>query len=651
MSDSEPTNTSDGNNESEPPSTITEALLYLCKSDELSIATLKETINNPGLSPVYNGRYDYKHDPDKTLFVFHHACENKNVTLEIIKFLLDNSIKCFPNAPQTLGIGFASWQGDEDNSALEAYPLHIACGNDYCPGDVIRFLVDRYPPALKHVSNINEGVNYNDAYDAGLPLHYYLSRNKNVDIDTVKLLVETYPQSILIPGDEENDEICYPIHALLLNEWTNNIHEILTYMHEHNPASHHVLNASSGTPLHVACQSQGVNLAIIENLCNAWPEAIRMIDNAGYLPLHDLCRNKKIDETDSLEILQFMLDADPTLPRVTTGEGYLPIHLAVDGMSTAFCKALIKAYPESARMRTDDGRLPIHEACCYGDSDTVQYLLEIYPESINTQNNEGWSPIHLAAQFGRAKTIELLLKYDPDAASKTAQNPMEEGRLLPLYLASFSSSGNLETIKVLYDAYPEAIHVRAEGTTPLSVAIMMRKQEVVNFLHTQDVYARNAQDLTTMTTPDANGWLPLHQALRDNAPLGSIKLLVEGNLSALRTADSRMAFPLHLASEFSSVKVVRYLIEEHDGIPMGQLDANKDSILHYACRAANFDVIKYLIESHPSLVALAEGNEKDELPIHLLCEAGEIREDSDDSTLYIETVWLMLLADPEALMS
>ena len=35
----------------------------------------------------------------------------------------------------------------------------------------------------------------------GLPLHYYLARNSNIDIDIVKLLVEAYPQSLLVPGD------------------------------------------------------------------------------------------------------------------------------------------------------------------------------------------------------------------------------------------------------------------------------------------------------------------------------------------------------------------------------------------------------------------------------------------------------------------
>ena len=140
-----------------------------------------------------------------------------------------------------------------------------------------------------------------------------------------------------------------------------------------------------------------------------------------------------------------------------------------------------------------------------------------------------------------------------------------------------------------------------------------------------------------------------HHALKDGAPLGSIKLLVEGNPSALRTADRKLAFPLHIACEFSSVQVVKFLLEL-EGIPVSHLDTNKDSILHYACRGRNLGVIKYLLENHPSLVASVEMNLNKDLPLHLLCEAGKSRKNSD-RTLHIETIWLMLLADPEALMS
>ena len=82
-------------------------------------------------------------------------------------------------------------------------------------------------------------------------------------------------------------------------------------------------------------------------------------------------------------------------------------------------------------------------------------------------------------------------------------------------------------------------------------------------------------------------------------------------------------------------------------------DTNKDSILHYACQGGNLEVIKYLLTNHASLVASAEVNQKRKLPLHLLCEAGkDDKVDSDDnSTEYVETIWLMLLANPEVIVS
>jgi len=154
-----------------------------------------------------------------------------------------------------------------------------------------------------------------------------------------------------------------------------------------------------------------------------------------------------------------------------------------------------------------------------------------------------------------------------------------------------------------------------------------------------------------MAAQDKNGWLPLHHALKDKAPLGSIKLLAKGNPFAIQVAGHKGVFPLHIACEFSSVKVVKYLVEEIFSIPMGQLDTNKDSVLHYACRGGNLGVIKYLLGNHPSLVSTAEVNEKGKLPIHLLCESGKVKVDNDDSTEYIEIIWRMLLANPEAIVS
>ena len=53
-----------------------------------------------------------------------------------------------------------------------------------------------------------------------------------------------------------------------------------------------------------------------------------------------------------------------------------------------------------------------------------------------------------------------------------------------------------------------------------------QKAQVINFLEAQLVYAEKSQDMAALSTLDENGWTPLHHALKNNAPLGSIKLLV-----------------------------------------------------------------------------------------------------------------------------
>ena len=72
-------------------------------------------------------------------------------------------------------------------------------------------------------------------------------------------------------------------------------------------------------------------------------------------------------------------------------------------------------------------------------------------------------------------------------------------------------------------------------------------------------------------------------------------------------------------------------------------------LLHSACRGRNLEVVKYLLDNHSSLVASAETNQKGKLPLHLLCEARKDKVDVD-SAEYVETIWLMLLSNPEAVV-
>jgi ankyrin repeat protein len=126
-----------------------------------------------------------------------------------------------------------------------------------------------------------------------------------------------------------------------------------------------------------------------------------------------------------------------------------------------------------------------------------------------------------------------------------------------------------------------------------------------------------------MMTPDEEGRLPLHTALQNNVRLGSIKLLVRGNPSAIRTLDNNFALPLHLASQHhQSASVVHYLLEL-DPTTLRAVDFDHNTVLHYACRGANYDSISLLLDKSDA-VSVSERNAQKKLPIDLLFESDEV---------------------------
>lgn len=331
---------------------VSAKLLDICNSDELTLDALQERINSLEPSTIHDARRE------KSLHLytfFHRACLNKRITADIMSYLLE----IFPEATSTF----------EESPSIhprqpthKAYPLHLACYHQFCPGSVIQLLIKEDPELAKVKGRVHDESNI--IAPSQLPVYYYLSRNNNVDIGTVKVFVN---------ADEQGPDY-YPIHAVLSNSNIKEMKDILEYLVNADPSSLlKTNNFFSRKPLNIACENEAVNLDIVELIFNSIPEGADLIDGHNKHPIHNLCNNRKLDEDVSLEILRFMLDIDPTLPQVMDAIK-LPIHYAVAAKSTAFCKVLIDAYPESVRVKTHiaTNGLPIHEACGeYGDRVTM----------------------------------------------------------------------------------------------------------------------------------------------------------------------------------------------------------------------------------------------------------------------------------------
>eukprot|EP00984_Skeletonema_dohrnii_P037697 scaffold40039_cov205-Skeletonema_dohrnii-CCMP3373.AAC.1 len=214
-------------------------------------------------------------------------------------------------------------------------------------------------------------------------------------------------------------------------------------------------------------------------------------------------------------------------------------------------------------MTDEDGLLPLHYACMYNTVATVQYLYELHPDAINHTTTRGFYPIHYAIisvdhrdkPTATVDIVKLLLHCDPNVKLQKYEGTVSVSLLYFACRWEYNDStieAALERIKVIYDAYPEAIEEDSIAST-----IRHYHQEVQAFVAIQLVYARQAKDHRLMTAPDDNGQLPLHKALHYNVTLGSIKLLVKGNPLAVQSHDNSGAIPLHVACAYhDSVNVI-----------------------------------------------------------------------------------------------
>jgi len=532
-----------------------------------------------------------------------------------------------------------------DYEVKSAYPLHLACWNVDCPNEVIQLLLERLGDSaaeqLTHMcytkfdyggTDIGEGNSF-----GGLPLHFYLSRISNVDLNTVKELVSS--DNVLQSSDEDNLE-CTPIHILIHNEKLGDMFDVLQYLAETNPSSLRKTDIYNQSPLYVACEQSYINTKTIELLLRVCPDSIRQPNNIDWLPIHSLCEGG-VDDEVAVDILRLLLEAHSDSTSVQGScDGELPLHLAASNKAPAFCKLLVDAYPEAVKWPNNSGHLPFHCAT-------------------KRRRNNG------------ADIIKFLLLQDPECLSKPVVSDnrgndyMQGNGALPLHLSCNDMEQSRDISHLLFDLYPEAILIRNEqGQLPVDVirqklddpdtvddSEFQRGQELVSFLYTQMGYATKAQNKNAMRTRDCTGSLPLHQAIRSRAPLGSIKLLVKGNPNALNVPDGSGAHPLEIACQSSTVGIVKYLAERSDDGRLHTYDGDKNFQLHHACRGGNCEVISYLLERPMSSATVSERNVDDKLPIHLFCEFVKGRWCEGETPEYTETIWRLLTAYPETVLN
>ena len=192
-----------------------------CSSDELSISEMRRMTDGIKLDDLYSSSF------------LHRVCMNENVTLETVEYLLELY-------PQAINL---TKDISDDCNIVSAYPLHLACYNEECPNEVIQLLLKRLGDStaiqLTHISQMDfdwgdTGIYLMDSDEyGGTPLHFYLSRTTNFDMNIVKQLVVN--AEMLLYTDD--DTKCTPIHILLNNESIGDMFDVVKYLVESKPSS------------------------------------------------------------------------------------------------------------------------------------------------------------------------------------------------------------------------------------------------------------------------------------------------------------------------------------------------------------------------------------------------------------------------------
>ncbi len=206
-------------------------------------------------------------------------------------------------------------------------------------------------------------------------------------------------------ASNNNDDLAEfaPLYACAVCRNPKVNEDIIRLLFEYFPAAvfrRTVVNVDPHPPLYYAIANPNVTLNVVKLLLDQAPDTVRYVDTGGYMPLHYLCYNKRLDKTVGNQILELLIEKCQAVRHVGN-DGDLPIHLAVEATkSPNFCRILIEAYPGSERIHSSKGWLPLHLACLHNNVSTVKYLYKVYPDAINHASTDRMAariyPIHYA---------------------------------------------------------------------------------------------------------------------------------------------------------------------------------------------------------------------------------------------------------------
>jgi ankyrin repeat protein len=283
--------------------------------------------------------------------------------------------------------------------------------------------------------------------------------------------------------------------------------------------------------------------------------------------------------------------------------GNSALHAAVRWNNKEAAQALISAGID-VNARALNGKTPLHDAVRLGIAD-IEILLVNRGADIEIRDTGGNTPFMEAVIAGNSLSAERLINLGADPNTRNVQGDT------PLHLAV--SEGQNDMVNLLL-SWGAPIHARnSQGRSPYEL-VLGHSPAMVSTLLTKD----------RIQAADDNGSSPLHIAVREGAPLSTIRIIISQG-ARLSPVDSEGRCPLRLAVDQESWELAKVLTDAgadpfttagdgrtpaelvimkgpapvravFSGKAIGARDSSGNTILHYAARYGSPETITVLLQ-------------------------------------------------------
>jgi ankyrin repeat protein len=336
------------------------------------------------------------------------------------------------------------WELREIDPVCNEYPLHRAMRLQL-PPDVIKFLANRYRPAIKH----------RDA--AGwLPLHL-AARYSPVDI--VRFIWKLWPGALREKTKEGGN---LPLHLI---QGSPDEMNVVGFLWNEWPMAVHNVNDEGWLPMHIAAAY--MSMEAVEFFADRYDAALQKRTRRGSLPLHVAAANRATNGLNPTEVIQFLAVRWPPALEARDGLGGLPMHHAAKFSTVQAVAALADFWEDALKEKANDGALPLHLAATnVHDLEKVVILLaDRYPQAVHVRDDSGRLPVHCAAMANNKDGLQLLAKLSPLGLQQR-----DSAGFLPLQVALYNGAA-ADAVQTLLEAYPEAVHAKSPcGLTAVHIA-------------------------------------------------------------------------------------------------------------------------------------------------------------------------------------